>query len=60
MFRSAALTLGAILVLGASSVQAQDLWDLPGAGLLPSLAGVLPTLPQNWSDLPATLKVSQG
>jgi hypothetical protein len=60
MFRSAALTLGAILVLGASSVQAQDLWDLPGAGLLPSFVGVLPTLPQNWSDLPATFKMSEG
>jgi hypothetical protein len=60
MFRSAALTLGAILVLGASSVQAQDLWDLSGAGLLPSFVGVLPTLPQNWSDLPATFKMSEG
>lgn len=58
MVRSGALTLGAILMLGAGGVQAQDISALGDA--VPSLAGVLPMLPRNWADLPVTLKASEG
>ena len=50
MVRKGALTLGAVLMLGASGARAQD-WSAFGIAA-PSLAGVLPNLPQNWSDLP--------
>ena len=60
MFRSGALTLGAVLMLGGvSGVQGQDLSAFGGAAA-PSFVGVLPTLPQNWSDLPLQLKVSEA
>ena len=60
MVRGGALTLGAVLMLGvASGARAQDLSAL-GAAAQPSLAGVLPDLPQNWSDLPLQLSVSEA
>jgi hypothetical protein len=60
MFRSGALTLGAVLMLGgASGVQGQDLSAF-GAAAAPSFVGVLPNLPQNWSDLPLQFKVSEA
>src|SRR5271166_6002234 len=60
MFRSGALTLGAVLILGGvSGVQGQDLSAF-GAATAPSFVGVLPTLPQNWSDLPVQFKVSEA
>src|SRR5271165_7019124 len=60
MVRGGALTLGAVLMLGvASGARAQDLSAL-GAAAQPSLAGVLPNLPQNWSDLPLQLSVSEA
>jgi Putative beta-barrel porin 2 len=60
MFRSGTLTLGAVLMLGgASGVQGQDLSAF-GAVAAPSFVGVLPNLPQNWSDLPLQLKVSEA
>jgi len=58
MVRSGVLTLGAVLMLGAGGVQAQDLSALGAA--VPSFAGVLPILPQNWSDLPVTFKASEA
>jgi hypothetical protein len=60
MFRSGAFTLGAVLMLGAvSGVQGQDLSAF-GAAAAPSFVGVLPNLPQNWSDLPLQFNVSQA
>jgi hypothetical protein len=60
MFRSGALTLGAVLMLGGvSGVQGQELSAVDTA-VAPSFVGVLPNLPQNWSDLPLQLKVSQA
>jgi hypothetical protein len=58
MVRKGALTLGAVLMLGASGARAQDLSAFGVAA--PSLAGVLPNLPQNWSDLPIQFKMSEG
>jgi hypothetical protein len=59
MFRSGALTLGAVLMFGGvSGVQGQDL-SAYGAAAAPSFVGVLPNLPQNWSDLPVQFKVSE-
>jgi hypothetical protein len=47
-------------MLGAvSGVQGQDLSAF-GAAAGPSFVGVLPNLPQNWSDLPLQLKISQA
>ena len=47
-------------MLGAvSGVQAQDLSAF-GAAVAPSFVGVLPNLPQNWSDLPLQFKISQA
>jgi hypothetical protein len=60
MFRSGALTLGAVLMLGGvSGVQGQDLSAF-GAAAAPSFVGVLPNLPQNWSDLPMQFKASEA
>jgi hypothetical protein len=60
MVRSGALTLGAFLMLGGvSGAEADDLWSL-GPGALPALGGVMPSLPQNWSDLPFTIHVDEG
>ena len=60
MFRGGALTLGAVLMLGgASGVEGQDLSAFDKAAA-PSFVGVLPNLPQNWSDLPLQLKASEA
>ncbi len=60
MVRGGALTLGAVLMLGvASGARAQDLSAF-GAAAQPSLVGVLPNRPQNWSDLPLLLSVSES
>ena len=58
MVRKGALTLGAVLMLGASGARAQDLSAFGIAA--PSLTGVLPNLPQNWSDLPIQFKISEA
>jgi hypothetical protein len=58
MVRKGALTLGAVLMLGASGARAQDVSAFGMAP--PSLAGVLPNLPQNWSDLPFQFKISEA
>jgi hypothetical protein len=58
MVRKGALTLGAVLMLGASGARAQDISAFGIAA--PSLAGVLPNLPQNWSDLPIQFKISEA
>ena len=58
MIRKGALTLGAILMLSANGARAQDLSAFGIAA--PSLVGVLPNLPQNWSDLPFQLKMSEA
>jgi hypothetical protein len=59
MFRSGVLTLGVVLMLGGvSGVQGQDFSGF-GAATAPSFVGVLPNLPQNWSDLPVQFKVSE-
>jgi hypothetical protein len=60
MVRSGALRLGAVvLMLGANSVQGQVLSAFdPGA--VSSFAGVFPSLPRNWSDLPIQFKISEG
>ena len=66
MRRSGALTLGAVLMLGGVSGGRGD--ELSGA-VGPAPAGpsfpsfddpVLPTLPENWSDLPVRLTASQS
>src|SRR5579871_1038647 len=60
MGRSAAATLGAILVLGGLvSAEAADVSAL-GFGSLSGFDGILPYLPQNWSDLPFTVGVSES
>jgi hypothetical protein len=60
MFRSGALTLGAVLMLGGvSGVQGQDFSAFDTAAA-PSFVGVLPNLPQNWSDLPFQFKGSEA
>jgi len=43
---------------GVSGVQGQDFSAFGAAA--PSLVGVLPNLPQNWSDLPVQFKVSEA
>jgi hypothetical protein len=63
MNRSAVLTLGGALLLGgASGVDADDL-DASNAAsslsLAPPLYGVFSRVPENWSDLPVQLQVSQ-
>ena len=60
MVRSGALTLGAFLSLGAfSSAEAQDAFAFSAVSPT-SLAGVLPYLPQNWSDLPVQFNASEA
>jgi hypothetical protein len=56
------MTLGAVLMFGGvSGAQSQDLSGVAsGASVVPSFYGVFPSLPQNWSDLPFTLKVSES
>ncbi len=65
MIRRGALTLGAVLILGGGTGARGD--DLSGpvavtttSGTLSSWGGVLPTLPENWSDLPVRFKVSES
>src|SRR5271166_3839937 len=66
MRRSGALTLGAVLMLGGvSDGQGQELSGAVGAAPtganFPSPDGVvLPTLPENWSDLPVRLTATQS
>ena len=60
MVRSGALTLGAFLIARRfSGAEAQDASAF-GAVSPTSLAGVLPYLPQNWSDLPVQFKASEA
>jgi len=64
MVRSAILTLGVALTIGGvSAVQADDL-ILPDVTSLtawaPSFYGVFSSFPENWSDLPFQLKVSES
>ena len=64
MVRRGALTLGAVLMLGGVIGARGD--DLSGigatsdGGAFPSWNGVFPRLPENWSDLPLRLKVSES
>ena len=64
MRRSGALTLGAVLMLGgATSGRGDELSDAAGpgsAGQNAPSAFALPTLPENWSDLPVRLTASQS
>ncbi len=54
------MTVGALLTLGAvRSAEAQD-FSAFSAASPPSLAGMLPYLPQNWSDLPVQFKFSEA
>lgn len=63
MRRSAVLTLGGALLLGgASAVHADDLSgsDPPTAWTIaPAMYGVFSRVPENWSDLPVQLQVSE-
>jgi len=60
MTRSAAFALGAALMLdGATAARAADLY-LPDATSVLADAGVLPSVPENWSDLPVQLKFSEA
>jgi hypothetical protein len=61
MKRSGALTLGVVLALGGvSGGRGQVLsGSLAAANSPPGDGFVLPTLPENWSDLPFTLSASQ-
>src|SRR5271157_2203291 len=64
MTRGAAFALGAALMLdGATAAQAADLY-LPDAtsvlaGASSFFSGVLPRVPENWSDLPVRLTLSE-
>ena len=61
MRRSGALTLGAVLTLGGvTGGWGQELSGSVAAANTPSWEGfVLPTLPENWADLPFKLTASQ-
>jgi hypothetical protein len=61
MRRSGALTLGVVLTLGAvTGGRGQELSGSLAAVNAPPLAGfALPSLPENWADLPVTLSSSQ-
>jgi hypothetical protein len=66
MRRSGALTLGAILILGGvTGGRGDELSDAAGSASAgpnssPSDGFVLPTLPENWSDLPVRLSASES
>ena len=54
------MTLGAILMLGgAGGAMAEDVSSL-WAGAVSGFDGVLPSMPQNWSDLPFTVSAEQA
>src|SRR5208283_3496573 len=63
MIRGAILTLGTVVALGcigAARGEGLSLWDWPS--LWPSvlsMAGAFPRLPENWSDLPLQLHLSE-
>jgi hypothetical protein len=60
MKRSVTLTLGVVLALGGvSGGRGQELSGSLAAANPPSDGFALPTLPENWSDLPFTLNASQ-
>ena len=55
------MTLGAILMLGGVSVAgAEDVSSLWSGAFVSGFDGVLPTMPQNWSQLPFTLSLQQA
>src|SRR5260370_22316375 len=65
MKRSGALTVGAVLMLGGVAGAVGEDLSRPvdvtsNAGTLPSRGGIFPRLPENWSDLPVQLKVSES
>jgi Putative beta-barrel porin 2 len=62
MRRSGALTLGVVLTLGGvTGGRGQELSGSLAASNAPPLDGfVMPTLPDNWADLPFTLRASQN
>ena len=65
MIRGGVLTLGAVLMLGGlSGARGDDLSSqvdvTSSAASLPSLGGAFPSLPENWSDLPVQLKLSNS
>jgi hypothetical protein len=65
MNRGVALTLGAALVLGGViGARGQDLSGLadagPSAPALRRWGGVLPSLPENWSDMPVQFRASES
>ncbi len=58
------MALGAVLALGGGSAAiADDLsgFDMPSlTALTPSFYGVFPSFPENWSDLPVQIKLSES
>jgi hypothetical protein len=62
MRRSGALALGAVLMLGGvTGGRGDELSDSVGVGDAASSGGfVLPTLPENWADMPFRLTASQS
>src|SRR5208283_5463390 len=63
MIRGAILTLGTVVALGcigAARGEGLSLWDWPSLlPSVPSMAHVFPRLPENWSDLPLQLHLSE-
>ena len=63
MTRRAAFALGAALMLdGVAAAQATDLYLPDATSVLagaPSFPGVLPSIPENWSDLPVKFMLSE-
>jgi hypothetical protein len=58
MNQSAVLTLGGALLLGGATVAQGD--DLSPMAVTPATYGILPDLPENWSDLPLRLNLSES
>ena len=55
------MTLGAILVLGGVSIAgAEDVSSLWNGASVSGLDGVLPSVPENWADLPFQLSMNQS
>ena len=55
------MTLGAILMLGGASIaDAEDVSSLWNGASVSGFDGVLPSMPENWADLPFQLSVNQS
>jgi hypothetical protein len=58
MNQSAVLTLGGVLLLGGATVAQAD--GSSPMTVAPATYGILPDLPENWSDLPLRLNLSEA